>query len=120
MTTKVRFLFVANPDIKTYTRDFRVDTLVSQVKEALFADWPNGVAKGQNAQELRLIHSGQKLDDNKRLNEYREMTPESSPVIHVALTISTLNDPTGTNAQKKEKETVARPARTNEDCCCVL
>jgi len=102
MSAKVRFMFAAAPDLKEFSKDFTIDSTIHSVKTKLFAEWPDGCYKPKGLGDVRMIYAGQKLEDAKKISDYR-VVDGANVVFHVA------------NVPIREPESSG-----SSDCCVIL
>jgi len=57
---------------------------ILQVKESIMQQWPSGAAVTPTQAQLRIIHQGKFLTDDKKLSDCK-VTPGETTAMHIAL-----------------------------------
>mmetsp|Transcript_47698 Transcript_47698/g.78932 ORF Transcript_47698/g.78932 Transcript_47698/m.78932 type:complete len:109 (-) Transcript_47698:52-378(-) len=96
MPTTIRFIGPDLPSEFTISVDCQAGIL--QVKEAALAQWPSGMPAPAAIQQLRIIHAGRILTDDKSLKDCRVAENETT-AMHLVIKAADLKPSDSQNAE---------------------
>jgi len=86
MSANIRFLIF--PSGKEFSRTFTTSSTFQTVKNSLLREWPNDLQPPKCVEDLRLIHSGRVIEDEKTVKDVfkiRDNDPNPSVTVHITI-----------------------------------
>jgi len=103
--TQVNVRFLLFPSGKEFSRKFSIDTYFKDMNKIVFEEWPTYLQPIHSIEEIRMIHSGKIIEENKTVREVFNISVgdhEPSVTVHIAIKRKPIPVPSTQEAPKEQ------------------